>query len=132
MTPHSFDPVTAAITVLATLVGPVLAHYLGAYAVIILAACVGGCWSLTRQEPQGRGRAALFLVLVSGTAVMVTAGLAELANHYVKEGIGNWLLAPIALGVGAVGHEWPAVIRWAAGPIVRRFIDHKANQEPHQ
>lgn len=124
MNPNSFDPVTAAISVLATLVGPVLAHYIGAYAVIILGACIGGCWSLTRREPQGRARAALFLVLVSGTAVMLTAGLAELANHYIREGIGNWLLAPIALGIGAVGHDWPEVIRWAAGPILRRITGH--------
>lgn len=120
-TPTSFDPVAGFIALLATVVGPVLAHYLGAYAVIILAACIGGGWSLTRREPQGRGNAALFLMLVAGTAVMVTAGIAELANHYVREGIGNWLLAPIALGIGAVGHDWPAVIKWAAGPILRRI-----------
>lgn len=125
--PGPIDPVSVITGLLAASgVGATVAHGLASYAVIILAAAVGAFWALGRKEPDVKGSPSLFVLLMSGTAAFITAGVAELANHYLGWSSINWLLAPIALAIGGIGHDWPAVLKWAAGPVMRRLFP----QEP--
>lgn len=121
---HNTDLVNAAVTILTVILGPAMAGVVGPYAVILLASLVGGGWALGRREPASRTSGALFLLLIAGTAAMVTNGLALLVASLIGANLAdvNWLLAPIALCVGAVGHDWPKVGRWLVGRA-GRFID---------
>lgn len=128
-TPGPIDPVTVITGLLAAGgVGATVAYGIASYAVIILAAAVGAGWALGRQEPDSKANPSLFVMLVAATAALITAGLAEVANHYLGWASINWLLAPIALAIGGVGHDWPAVVKWAAGPIMRRLFPQEHQQ----
>ena len=116
------DPVSVFVALLTSSgVGAAVANGLAAYAVIILAASFGAGWALSRREPDKRGNPTLFVALIAGTATMVTAGLAELANKYLGLSSINWLLAPIALVIGGIGHEWPVLLKWAGSRLMRVF-----------
>lgn len=121
--PPQLDPVSAAVALLAVLFAPPLPEIIGHYAVIIVAAVIGGAWSLGRHQAQGRAAAAIFLLLVSGTAAMLTMGIARLIAQWLPgtDGGVTWLVAPVALLIGGIGHEWPAVGRWLLGRLGRRI-----------
>lgn len=122
--PPQLDPVSAVTAVLALMLTPPLAEIAGHYAVIIIAAVVGGAWSLGRHQAQSRGGALLFLLLVSGTAMMLTMGIARLLAFWLpgSDSSVSWLVAPVALVIGGIGHEWPTAARWLLGRL-GRLID---------
>jgi peptidoglycan/LPS O-acetylase OafA/YrhL len=122
MTPPPLDPVSVLAALITALAGPALAYYLGTYAVIILASSVGAGWSLSRREKEQKGHPTVFIILIGGTAIFVTTGIAEMARLYMGWSKSDWLLAPIALMIGAVGHDWPQLLRWLAKPIMKRIF----------
>lgn len=125
--PGPLDPVSALVALFTVLVGPALAQFLGAYAVIIIGAAVGSGMALLRCEPQARMSAATFMALMISLSSLVTVGFAELANLWLKLQSINWLIAPISLGIGAIGHDWPKVIKWAANKALTIF-ERKVDQ----
>lgn len=116
MTPReNLDPVGAITAGLALLMSPALASIVGHYAVIIVASIIGGAWSLGRRNSISRSSAILFLLLISSTAAMITTGLAVLINNWLPFASDNgisWLVAPIGLIIGAIGHDWARVGPW--------------------
>lgn len=102
---HQIDPVSAIVTVLALLFSPALADVVGPYAVIVLGAAIGGGWALSEREPGTRVEGLRYFMLNIGMALLLTVGFAELANRYLGMDTINWLLAPIAMLIGGVGHR---------------------------
>lgn len=111
------DPVSAAVAVFAAFLSPVAAQVMGAYAVIFISAAFGAGWALMRREKSSLWGAIGFILLLTGTATLVTAGVAQLINSWTKLENANLLLAPVALIIGAVGHDWVRVI-----PILFNFL----------
>lgn len=109
---QQLDPVSVAITVLASFLSPAVGAVLGPYAVIFLASSTGAGWSLGRRETSTKGNAFWFFVRVNLTAGLLTYAAAEAVMHVYKVESVGWLFAPIAFCFGLVGDDWPAVRRW--------------------
>jgi ABC-type branched-subunit amino acid transport system permease subunit len=121
--PQALDPVAVAVVIAATVFAPDVAAVVGPYAVIVLAAAIGAAWALSREQPTTRWRALYFFMRLIGTAVCVTVALATTAEQFFGGGIRSTvMLAPIALLVGGIGDDWPAVGKWALG-LLQRAIE---------
>ena len=104
------------------LFGHEVAALVGPYVVILLASTIGASFSLARRDPTTRTAAALFFLRINGLALLVTVGIASIANSYHETWAVSALLAPIAFIVGFIGDNWPKVLGWA-GRQAERFID---------
>lgn len=113
------DLLVLASALLVVIFSPELAAVLAPYAVILFGALLGTGWGLKRRtEPTG---AALFVTLMLGTALIFTMPAAVLLQKYTGQDSYQWLLAPIAAIIGAVGDDWAVVGAWAA-KMARRVI----------
>ena len=120
---NQLEPTNAAIAVASVLFGPVLAGYIGPYAVILIASTVGAAWALGRRDQGARLGAAWYFLRLNATAVLLTVGLATLTGKWLGIEETSWMLAPIALIVGGVGDDWPRLGRWLferAGRVLER------------
>ena len=123
------DPTHVAVTVASAVLAPALADVVGPYVIIFIASTIGASWALGRQATMTRLKALLFFLRINFTAAIVTASIANvLAKQlgYVSgTGEGLWLIAPIALVIGGVGDDWPALIHWV---VKRKFFSGKGDQ----
>lgn len=129
MNNQNLDPSHALVVFLSALLSPQLAAVAGPYAVILIACTTGAAWSLGRREPTTRWGAFWFFGRLNLTALILTVPLAELAAGWGAPVAARWLLVPIALLIGGVGDDWPAVGRFILerlGRLVDRKIDGAA------
>lgn len=104
---------------------PALAQVVAPYATIFFAALVGTMWSLSRREidvsPGHRKRGAIFMAKVIGAAMIVTVPLAVWIAPLVGVAQDRYLVAPIALAIGAVGEldDWRKLLIWCRDFILR-------------
>lgn len=108
---NHLDPVSVAVVLASVLFGPRLAAIIGPYAVILLGATVGAAWALGRRETDKKSSAVAYFMLINGTAVLVTVGISNLVGRWLGHEDANWLLAPVAMVIGGVGHDWPGVLK---------------------
>jgi hypothetical protein len=116
------DPVSVVQALIAAVVGTELAAYVGPYAVIAAGGAAGACFALSRRPPETNLRAARFVALMTALALLLTASGAELLLHWASLDI-HWTLAPLAMLIGGIGHDWPAIGAWIitrAGRIFER------------
>ena len=106
------DPVSVAITLIATMLSPAVGAVLGPYAVIFLASTTGAGWSLSRQDSKTKAEAFWFFVRINATACLLTYAVAQLVAQVYKVESIVWLFGPIAFGIGLIGDDWPAVRLW--------------------
>lgn len=111
---------------LALVFSPALASVLAPYAAIILGAMLGAGWGLKRRPTNTKGSAWAFISLMLGSAFVFTMPAAVWLQQYIGAASYNWTLAPIALLIGAVGEDWPAVGYWVAD-LGRRLINRKTD-----
>lgn len=114
--------------ILALMFSPQLAAVLAPYAVIILGALLGTGWGLKRRTPTTRGAAWGFIFLMLGTALVFTMPAAAYLQRYWP-GSYQWVLAPLAAVIAAIGEDWPAVGTWAIS-MGRRMIGRRTGDEP--
>jgi len=116
------DPISASTAFASVLFGPDLAHIIGPYAVILLASTTGAAWALGRTEPMSsRLDATLFFVRLNLMALLLTVPAAHAATRAFDIHDTSWLLAPIALMIGAIGNDWPKVGKWVLTRVARLF-----------
>ena len=124
------DIVTVVIALASAAFGPELAAYVGPYAVILLGALLGAAWSASRKEPGTRVSTLGHIALMVGWALMVTVPTALLAGKaFGWES--KWLLGPVAVVIAGIGHDWPAVGKWALGlarSAIERVVQRKGEQ----
>lgn len=118
---QKIDPISAATAFASVLFGHELAQFIGPYAVIILSSTVGAAWALGRHEPMGKGAALLYFFRLNVMAVMLTVPLSAGVMWALQMQDANWTLAPIALLIGGVGNDWPAVGKWVVSRLGRVF-----------
>lgn len=126
----SLDPIAVAGLIFATWAAPTVAHVLGAYFVIILAASAGSGWALMRREKKGTLNAMGFVSLMTLTSSLTTVGVSELVQHYVQVTTPSVLLVPISLMIGGIGHDWPKVVPWLANTVVNIITRGGNAQKP--
>jgi hypothetical protein len=121
------DPPTLLVllTALLTLVfSPALSAILAPYAVILAGALIGTGWGLIRRPADAALGPWGFVVLMVGTALIFTMPAAVWVQRYTGANTYQWLLAPLAAVIGAVGNDWPRVGAWVA-ETVRTIILRK-------
>ena len=117
------DPVSVAVALLSVTLGPQLAAIVGPYAVIVLASTTGAAWALGRREASTRTSAFAYFGRITATAVLLSVAIESAVHQWLIPTDSHWLLAPIALLVGGIGDDWPAVGRWVlerAGRLIER------------
>ena len=123
------DPTHVAVTVASAMLAPALAEVVGPYVIIFIASTIGASWALGRQATMTRLKALLFFLRINFTAAIVTSSiasaLAKQMGYASGTGEGLWLIAPIALVIGGVGDDWPALIHWV---LKRKFFSGKGDQ----
>ena len=123
------DPTHVAVTVASAVLAPALAEVVGPYVIIFIASTIGASWALGRQATMTRLKALLFFLRINFTAAIVTSSIASALAEQLGYASGTveglWLIAPIALVIGGVGDDWPALIRWV---LKRKFFSGKGEQ----
>lgn len=126
---QQLDPTHVAITVASAVLAPALAEVVGPYVIIFIASTIGASWALGRQASMSRLKALLFFLRINFTAAIVTSSIASVLakqlGYASGTGEGLWLIAPIALMIGGVGDDWPALIHWV---LKRKFFSGKGDQ----
>ena len=115
----AIDPVSVVIALATTLLGPQLAAYVGPYIVIAGAGLTGAAFALGRRDPQAKLGPFLFLSVMVGLSMLLTVAATELAVKLWPTLESRWMLAPVALIIGYVGDDWPAVLTWAVRRLGR-------------
>ena len=123
------DPTHVAVTIASAVLAPALAEVVGPYVIIFIASTIGASWALGRQATMSRLKALFFFLRINFTAAIVTSSiasaLAKQLGYASGTGEGLWLIAPIALVIGGVGDDWPALIHWV---VKRKFFSGKGDQ----
>jgi hypothetical protein len=128
-TPPPIDPVSVATGLAAAALGADMASLIGPYAVIIAASAIGASWSLAGRPPAPTGAAVLFFVRVILLACMLSVGIEQAVHRWVWPITEHWLLAPIAISVGAIGDRWPLVGGWLLERMAR-IVDRRIGGAP--
>lgn len=127
-TQSSLDPVSVSVVLALTLFSPEIAAVVGPYAVILIAATCGAGWSLGRRDPMTRVQAARYFLKVVTTAALITVGAAKVLGSYIGANLEQWLLAPVALVLAAIGEDWQAIGRWSIqllGKLLERLLEKR-------
>ena len=126
---QQLDPTHVAITVASAVLAPALAEVVGPYVIIFIASTIGASWALGRQATMSRLKALLFFLRINSTSAIATVFIADFLakqrGYASGTGDGLWLIAPIALVIGGVGDDWPALIHWV---VKRKFFSGKGDQ----
>jgi uncharacterized membrane protein YiaA len=116
--PSVTDAVGFGIFLAGLVYAPNVAAVVGPYIVIVLASVIGASFALKRREKTARLAAVWYFMRVAGLAVLITVSLAGIGSSYYSTLTERVLITPVALLIGAVGDDWPALLR----SIVRMFF----------
>ncbi len=114
---QTIDIVSVFVFIASLLFSPEIANVVGPYMVIILASTIGASFALARRERSTRLSALGFFLRINGLAILLTVGLAAIAQSWGPALQERVLLAPIALVLGFIGDDLPKVLRWAGGKV---------------
>ena len=110
--PGITDAVGLGILLAGLVYSPSVAAVVGPYIVIILASVIGASFAVRRRDKTTRLAAAWYFSRVAGRAVLLTSGVASWASGYYDGWSERALIAPVALAIGAIGDDWPALLQW--------------------
>jgi len=116
--PSVLDAVGFGIFIASWVYAPSVAAVVGPYIVIVLAAVIGASFALKRREKTARLVAIWYFLRVAGLAVLITVSLAGIVSSYYSSLTERVLITPVALMIGAIGDDWPKLLR----NIVRIFF----------
>lgn len=105
------------VTLATALLGPTVGPLIGPYVVIILCSAVGAQWALLASPSMSKAEAALLMVRVVGTAVVLTAMVAQVVGAYFNVAVTESYGA-VAFTIGALGHRWNDLIDAARQRLV--------------
>jgi hypothetical protein len=116
------DPVVGLAQVLSVFVGAATAVMIAPYLMVFVAGCAGGILGLMDWRKCTVLEGAAYVLGMGALAWMFAGTGAEyIAAHWVKIE-DKHILAPVATGIGWVGHRWPKVGAWF-GRMVRKTIE---------
>lgn len=119
---NSADPVVGVAKVLGVFVTAAAAEIIAPHLVVFIAGAAGGVFGLMSWR-QCSAREGVGYVLGMGLLAWLLAGSMAEAAGVLWPFMGDHRgLAPVALGIGWVGHRWPAVGLWL-GRLARRWAE---------
>lgn len=121
---NDLEPVKVATVIVSSLFGPTVAHVVGPYSVIILAASLGAAWSLGSKDTLSAASAFWFFIRINLTAILITVFIATYVGKKIGIEDATWLLAPIALVIGGIGDKWGTLFIWLVDSV-KNFINKK-------
>jgi len=122
MNQPNLDPVAVLVLLAALVFSPAVAAVVGPYLVILLGSTLGAYFRLGQREPSTRASALRFFLAANGAAILFTAPLSYAAQKYLPGFEVNWLLGPMAFGIGLVGERWPLIGQWVVRKV-NSFVD---------
>ncbi|NVM87645.1 putative membrane protein YiaA [Variovorax sp. SG517] len=108
---------------------PNVAEVVGPYIVIVLASIIGASFALKRREKTARLAALWYFLRVAGLAVLITVSLAGIGSSYYSSLTERVLITPVALVIGAIGDDWPKLLR-AIVRFIFRAVDLARGNPP--
>lgn len=120
------DPVSVVTLIFAGFVSEHLASVLGPYAVIFLSAIVGAGWALSLRPASSLKSAALFMLFAVGITLLLSVSCAMGLQMLLRTENINWLLAPVAIGLGRASTHLDYLGRWILerlGRLIERRLD---------
>lgn len=117
--PDITDAVGLGVLIAQLIYAPPVASIVGPYITIVLAAVIGASFAVSRHQRTTRLAAAWYFFRVGGLAMMLTGGIAGWAGNYYEGWTERALIAPVALLIGSIGDDFPALARWALAKFVR-------------
>ena len=132
MNQPNLDPVAVLILFATAVFSPAVAAVVGPYLVILGASTLGAYFRLGQRPSSTRAAGLRFFLAVNCAAILFTVPLAVVANKYVPNVEVNWLLGPMAFGIGLIGDRWPQIGQWVArkaGTLVDVLLRAKANDQ---
>lgn len=126
--PSPVDPEVGIAQVLSLFIGSAMAASLAPHLVVVIAGLSGGVIGLMSWRKCSIAMGALYVGGMGFVAWFFTGSLAELLSLALPAVSDRRFLAPLALSIGAIGHRWPAVGRWALG-LARTLIESAIKRE---
>ncbi|MET3371224.1 hypothetical protein ABIC89_000257 [Variovorax boronicumulans] len=114
MNQPNLDPVAVLVLAATAVFSPAVAAVVGPYLVILLGSTLGAYFRLGQRPSSTRTAALRFFLAANGAAILFTVPLAVVAQRYLPTVEVNWLLGPMAFGIGLVGERWPQIGQWIA------------------
>ncbi|WPG35124.1 hypothetical protein [Variovorax sp. EBFNA2] len=133
MNQPNLDPVAVLILFATAVFSPAVAAVVGPYLVILLGSTLGAYFRLGQRPSSTRAEGLRFFLAANCAAILFTVPLAVVANKYLPGVEVNWLLGPMAFGIGLIGDRWPQIGQWIARKVAMlvdvliraRASDHK-------
>lgn len=109
--PPDLTPFAVVVAIAGGLLGPQMAYYVGAYALIFLGWFFGLLYGLWVRPVDSRMPMWAYTVVTFGASIFTTVTVAEVASNYVPFAP-TTLLFPIALAIPAMPDKWGIVGSW--------------------
>lgn len=116
------DPIVGIEKVLGVFITAGAASALAPHLVVIIGGMAGGVLGLMSYRQATIGEGSRYVLGMGVMAWLLAGSMAEIAAVQWPTLDDKRLLAPVALGIGWVGHRWPAVGRWI-GRMVRTAVE---------
>lgn len=130
---NSSTPITDALglfTIFAAWIfSPQIAVVMGPYMLIITVSVLGASLSLARRPTTSRLSALRYFVVTVGIAITFTVGISSLVASYHENLTERVLLAPVAMAIGLIGHDWPRLGKAIVAGIFRLIDNFRAVQK---
>ena len=108
---NSADPIAGVAQVLSVFVGATTAAAIAPHLVVVIAGMAGGVLGLMSYRRCSLSEGARYVLGMGSLAWLLAGSASELAAIWTSLD-DKRMLTPAALGIGWVGHRWPAVGKW--------------------
>lgn len=116
------DPVIGIAQVLSVFVGAAAAALIAPYLLVFIAGCAGGILGLMDWRKCTLLEGSAYVVCMGGMSWLFAGTSAEfIAAHWMAIE-DKRLLAPVATGIGWIGHRWPRIGAWF-GRIAKKALE---------
>jgi hypothetical protein len=122
------DPVVGIAQALSIVIGATAAAALAPHLVVLISGLAGGVIGLMSWRRCSIGMGTLYVLGMGCMAWLFAGSLSELLSIPWPALSDRRFLSPIALLIGAIGHRWPRVGRWALG-LARTLIESAIKRE---
>ena len=119
---NSADPIAGVAQVLSVFVGAATATVVAPHLVVFIAGAAGGVFGLMSWRQCSVFEGLGYVAGMGLLAWLLAGSIAEAASTLWPFLADHRSLAPVALGVGWVGHRWPDVGRWM-GRLFKRWAE---------
>lgn len=120
--PSILDSVGIFVLLAAWMFSSEVAAVAGPYMVIISASAIGASFALIRRDASTRVGAAFYFLRVCGLATLLTVAISTVLSLLHPSLTERVLIAPVALGLGLIGDDYPSAGRWVLR-WVNKLID---------